>query len=210
MLELSDIPEAARLAGKIHRTPLLSAAALGEAGGVRVFLKCENFQKQGSFKARGALNKILSLTAAEKAQGIVAGVGGESSAGRRVGRAKRRGALRGRDARRRAALEGRSGPRVRGRDHLHPDRQTLFDKLEEVRKARGLTFVHPFDDPVVLAGAGTAGLEIVEDLPDVDCVYVPVGGGGLMGGVATAVKSVRPEARVVAVELAAGPGLARR
>ena len=90
---------------------------------------------------------------------------------------------------------------------FHPDRHTLFDKLAEVRDARGLTFVHPFDDPVVLAGAGTAGLELVEDLPDVDLVYVPVGGGGLMGGVATAVKSVRPEARVVAVELAAGPGL---
>ena len=71
-----------------------------------------------------------------------------------------------------------------------------------------MTFVHPFDDPVVLAGAGTVGLEIVEDLPEVDLVIVPVGGGGLLGGVATAIKSLRPEARVVAVELAAGPGLA--
>src|SRR5206468_6959852 len=91
---------------------------------------------------------------------------------------------------------------------LHSDRATLFDKLEEVRQARGLTFVHPFDDAVVLAGAGTAGLEIVEDLPEVDVVVVPVGGGGLLSGVASAVKQLRPAARIVAVELAEGPGLA--
>jgi threonine dehydratase len=91
---------------------------------------------------------------------------------------------------------------------FHDDRSTVFDKLEEVRVARGLTFVHPFDDPVVLAGAGTTGLEIVSDLPDVDVVIVPVGGGGLLGGVATAVSALRPAARIVAVELGAGPGLA--
>jgi threonine dehydratase len=89
----------------------------------------------------------------------------------------------------------------------HADRATLFDKLNEVREARGLTFVHPFDDPVVLAGAGTAGLEIVEDFPGADVVVVPVGGGGLLGGIASAVKQLRPTARVVAVELAEGPGL---
>jgi threonine dehydratase len=76
-----------------------------------------------------------------------------------------------------------------------------------VREARGLTFVHPFDDPVVLAGAGTAGLEIVEDLPDVEAVIVPVGGGGLLGGVTSAIKQARTRAKVIAVELAAGPGL---
>jgi len=91
---------------------------------------------------------------------------------------------------------------------LHGDRATLFDKLNEVREARGLTFVHPFDDAVVLAGAGTTGLEILEDLPDVDVVVVPVGGGGLLGGVASAVKQLRPSVKVVAVELAEGPGLA--
>jgi threonine dehydratase len=91
---------------------------------------------------------------------------------------------------------------------LHDDRPTLFDKLNEVRAARGLTFVHPFDDPVVLAGAGTAGLEIAEDVPDVELVIVPVGGGGLISGVASAIKQARPRARVAAVELADGPGLA--
>src|SRR5262249_31675588 len=86
-------------------------------------------------------------------------------------------------------------------------RATLFDRLEEVRSARGLTFIHPFDDEIVLAGAGTAGLEIMEDVPDAEAVLVPVGGGGLLGGVASAVKQMRPRARIVAVELAAGPGL---
>jgi hypothetical protein len=90
---------------------------------------------------------------------------------------------------------------------LHGDRATLFDKLHEVREARGATFVHPFDDPTVLAGAGTTGLEILEDLPEADIVVVPVGGGGLMGGVASAVKAVRPSCRVIAVELEEGPGL---
>jgi threonine dehydratase len=90
---------------------------------------------------------------------------------------------------------------------LHEDRATLFDKLNEVREARGLTFIHPFDDPVVLAGAGTAGLEILEACPETDVVLVPVGGGGLLGGVASAIKQLRPMTRIVAVELAEGPGL---
>ena len=90
---------------------------------------------------------------------------------------------------------------------LHDDRATLFDRLNAVREERGLIFVHPFDDPMVLAGAGTTGLEILEDLPDADVVVVPVGGGGLLGGIASAVKQIRPETRIVAVELEAGPGL---
>jgi threonine dehydratase len=208
MLELSHIREAqGRIAGKVHRTPLLSATALGEAAGVRVFLKCESFQKTGSFKARGALNKILSLTAAERAKGIVTVSAGNHAqavawAARSVGAPA---VVVMPDDAPRSKIEAVRG--YAAEIVFHHDRHTLFDKLAEVKDARGLTFVHPFDDPVVLAGAGTAGLELVEDLPDVDLVYVPVGGGGLMGGVATAVKSVRPETRVVAVELAAGPGL---
>jgi threonine dehydratase len=84
----------------------------------------------------------------------------------------------------------------------------LFDKLNEVRVQRDATFIHPFDDPMVLAGAGTTGLEILEELPEADVVIVPVGGGGLMGGVATAAKALRPSIRVVAVELEEGPGMA--
>jgi threonine dehydratase len=91
---------------------------------------------------------------------------------------------------------------------LHADLATLFDRLAEVRAATGAAFVHPFDDPIGLAGAGTIGLEILEQVPDVDVVVVTVGGGGLMAGVTCAVKALRPQCRIVAVELGDGPGLA--
>jgi threonine dehydratase len=208
MFELSDVRAAQeRIAGKVHRTPLLSATTLGRRVDVRLFLKCECFQKTGSFKARGALNKLLSLPEPERARGIVTVSAGNHAqavafAAREVG-APCVVVMPGDAPRSKVdAVRGYGAEIV-----FHDDRATLFVKLEDVRTARGLTFVHPFDDPVVLAGAGTAGLEIVEDLPGVDVVVVPVGGGGLLGGVATAVKSMRPETRVVAVELAAGPGL---
>jgi len=209
MLDLADVrAAAARVAGTIHRTPLLSSASFGRRVGARVFLKCESLQKTGSFKARGAANKILSLSPKERAQGIVTVSAGNHA--QAVAWAARIVAapcvvVMPSDAPRAKidAVRGYGAEIV-----FHDDRGTLFVKLAEVQEARGLTFVHPFDDPVVLAGAGTAGLEIVEDLQDVALVVVPVGGGGLLGGVATAVKSLRPEARVVAVELAAGPGMA--
>jgi threonine dehydratase len=197
-----------RIAGKVHRTPLLSADSLGRRVGVRLFLKCENLQKTGSFKPRGALNKVLSLSSAERSKGIVT-----VSAGNHAQAVAWAARLVGAPC---AVVMPSDAPRskidaVRGYGAeivFHDDRGTLFVKLAEVRDARGMTFVHPFDDPVVLAGAGTVGLEIVEDLPEVDLVIVPVGGGGLLGGVATAIKFLRPETRVIAVELAAGPGLA--
>src|SRR5258706_3721347 len=193
MIPIDDIRAAAlRVGGKVHRTPLLSAATLGERAGVRLFLKCESFQKTGSFKARGALNKVLSLSLAERAKGIVTVSAGNHA--QAVALAARQVdapcvVVMPSDAPRSKieAVRGYAAEIV-----FHDDRSTLFVKLDEVRDARGLTFVHPFDDPVVLAGAGTAGLEIVEDLPDVDVVIVPVGGGGLLGGVAVAVKSLRP------------------
>ena len=175
---------------------------------MRLYLKCESFQKTGSFKPRGALNKVLSLSEEEKARGLVT-----VSAGNHAQAVAWAARMAGASC---VVVMPSSAPRskmdaVRGYGAEvieHGDRATLFDKLNEVREARGLTFVHPFDDPVVLAGAGTAGLEILEDLPEADVVVVPVGGGGLLGGVASAVKQVRPSARVVAVELAEGPGLA--
>jgi threonine dehydratase len=209
MFDLNDVRAAAeRIRGAIHRTPLLSSATLGGRVGVHAFLKCECFQKTGSFKARGALNKVLSLSASERARGIVTVSAGNHAqavawAARIVGAPCV--VVMPADAPRAKvdAVRGYAAEIV-----FHDNRDTIFVKLAEVRDARGLTFVHPFDDPVVLAGAGTAGLEIVEQLEDVDVVLVPVGGGGLMGGVTVAVKALRPAARVVAVELAAGPGLA--
>jgi len=208
MIALSEIRAAAeRIAGRVHRTPLLSSEQLGERAGVRLFLKCESFQKTGSFKARGALNKVLSLAPAERARGLVTVSAGNHAAA--VAWAAR---VAGCSA---VVVMPTDAPRskidaVRGYGAeivLHADRPTLFDKLNEVREARGLTFVHPFDDAVVLAGAGTVGLEIAEEMNDADLVVVPVGGGGLLGGVASALKGAQPRIRVVAVELEAGPGL---
>jgi len=209
MIPIEDIrAAAARIAGKVHRTPLLSAAQLGERAGIRLYLKCESFQKTGSFKPRGGLNKVLSLSDEEKARGLVT-----VSAGNHAQAVAWAARMAGASC---AVVMPSDAPRSKieavkgyGAEVIsHGDRATLFDKLNEVKDARGLTFVHPFDDRVVLAGAGTAGLEILEDLPEADIVVVPVGGGGLLGGVTSAVKQVRPAARVVAVELAEGPGLA--
>ena len=208
MIEISDIQNAAnRIAGKVLRTPLLSSKTLGERAGVDLFLKCESFQKTGSFKPRGALNKVLSLAAAERANGLITVSAGNHAqavawAAREVEAACT--VVMPADAPRSKvdAVHGYGADIV-----FHDDRATLFDRLNEEQKKRGSVFVHPFDDPVVLAGAGTVGLEIVEDLPDVDVVIVPVGGGGLLAGVTSAVKGVAPGTRVIAVELAAGPGL---
>jgi threonine dehydratase len=207
-IELSDIRSAAeRIRGRVHRTPILSAASLGDRAGVRLFLKCESFQKTGSFKTRGALNKVLSLSPAERSKGLITvSAGNHAQAVAWAAREVQAPC---------AVVMPRDAPRskldaVRGygaETILHDDRATLFDRLHEEQAKRGSTFVHPFDDPVVLAGAGTTGLEIAEDLPDVEAVIVPVGGGGLMCGVTSAVKAMLPKVRVVAVELRAGPGL---
>jgi threonine dehydratase len=208
VIPLSDIRAAAgRIGGRVHRTPVLSSERIGEMAGVRLFLKCESFQKTGSFKPRGALNKVLSLSPEERARGLVTvSAGNHAAAVAWAARVAGASAVvvmpSDAPASKIAAVRGYGAEIV-----FHTDRPTLFDKLNEVREKRGLTFVHPFDDPVVLAGAGTAGLEIAEDVPEVDAVVVAVGGGGLLGGVASAVKQLRPAARVVAVELAAGPGL---
>ena len=209
MIPLEEIRAAAgRIAGKVHRTPVFSSRQIGEKAGIPLYLKCECFQKTGSFKPRGALNKILSLSEAEKARGLVT-----VSAGNHAQAVAWAARISGASA---VVVMPADAPRSKmdavkgyGAEVVeHADRTTLFDKLNEVREARGLTFIHPFDDPVVLAGAGTTGLEILEDVPDAGTVVVPVGGGGLMGGVASAIKQLRPQARVVAVELAEGPGLA--
>ncbi|HTO88414.1 MAG TPA: threonine/serine dehydratase [Thermoanaerobaculia bacterium] len=209
MIPLEEIRAAAdRIGGKVHRTPVMSASLIGQrCGGIRLLLKCESFQKTGSFKPRGALNKILSLAPAERERGLVTVSAGNHAqavawAARAAGAAAT--VVMPTDAPRSKidAVRGYGGEIV-----FHDDRPTLFDKLEQVRDARGLTFIHPFDDPIGLAGAGTMGLEIVEDVPAAAMVLVPVGGGGLLAGVASAVKQIRPGTRVVAVELEAGPGL---
>lgn len=207
-IPLESIRAAAdRTAPYLLRTPVLSSRSLGDRAGVRLELKCELFQKTGSFKPRGALNIVLALPADERARGLVTVSAGNHA--QAVAWAARVvdvpcTVVMPTDAPRAKmdAVRGYGATIV-----THADRATLFDRLHEEQARTGATFVHPFDDPIGLAGAGTVGLEIVEQAPDVDCVVVPIGGGGLMAGVACAVKALRPRCRVVGVELAAGPGM---
>ena len=207
----SAIEDAAgRLDGYVHRTPALSsmtaAAWLHHATGVRIadgllYLKAEHLQKTGSFKARGMTNRIATLPEDARARGAIIAVGRQRRAGVRVGGRGGSGAGDRRDAGGSRPLQGRGVPRVRARVVLHGTHVgDTFAEMERIRDAEGLMFVHPFDDPMVIAGNGTVGLELVDDVPDVDVVVVGIGGGGLISGVATAVKARRPSARIVGVE----------
>ncbi|MGH7680438.1 MAG: threonine/serine dehydratase [Candidatus Eiseniibacteriota bacterium] len=208
MIPLAEIRAAAdRIRGRIHRTPILSATSIGERMGVSLRLKCESFQKTGSFKSRGALNKILTLSVAERAKGLITVSAGNHAqavawAAREVGVPATVVMPSWAPKAKLDAVRGYGAEVI-----LHNDNATLFDRMREVERERGAVFIHPFDDPVVVAGAGTVGLEIMEDAPDAAAVVVPVGGGGLMSGVACAVVALNPKAKIYAVELEAGPGL---
>ncbi|HET9250564.1 MAG TPA: threonine/serine dehydratase [Candidatus Eisenbacteria bacterium] len=198
---------AARIGGRLHRTPVFSSANLGERVRARMLLKCESFQKTGSFKPRGALHVVLSMDPARRARGLITVSAGNHAAA--VAWAAHAldvpcTVVMPADAptSKTAAVRGYGGTIV-----SHEDRATLFDRLREEEARTGAAFVHPFDDPIGVAGAGTLGLEIVEQAPDVTLVVVPIGGGGLMAGVASAVKAMKPACRVVGVELEAGPGM---
>ena len=208
LISLEDIRDAAeRVTPHLHRTPVLTSRSLGERAGVRLLLKCESFQKTGSFKPRGALNIVLSMPEARRRRGLVTVSAGNHAqavawAARVAGIACTVVMPADAPHSKMDATRGYGATIV-----THDDRATLFDRLREEEARTGASFVHPFDDPVGLAGAGTAGLEIVEQVPDVECVVVPIGGGGLMAGVASAVKGLKPGCRVVGVELLAGPGM---
>jgi threonine dehydratase len=202
LLSLDDVRRACdTIAGRLHRTPLLSSATLSRRSGGNVFLKAELFQRTGSFKPRGVLTRLASLSEDEKRRGVIS-----ISAGNHAQALAYASALEGIDALvvmwqsasplKIAAARG-YGATI---DTEAPDIPSAFERLDLLIEETGRTLVHPYDDPIVMAGQGTVGLEIVEDLPDVDVVLVQVGGGGLVSGIATAVKGLRPEARVVAIE----------
>ena len=208
LIALDAIREAAaRTSAHLHVTPVLTSRSLGKHAGVRLLLKCESFQKTGSFKPRGALNLVLSLAPERRARGLVT-----VSAGNHAQAVAWVASVVGVPC---TVVMPADAPRskleaVRGYGATvieHQDRTTLFDRLREEEARTGAAFVHPFDDPNGLAGAGTLGLEIAQQVPEVECVVVPIGGGGLMAGVASAIKGLKPKCRVVGVELAAGPGM---
>jgi threonine dehydratase len=194
MLPTRDDVERARatIGTRLPRTPLLPSRTLGAR------LKCELFQRTGSFKARGALNKISSLSADEKRSGVIAiSAGNHAQAVAYAAAAEDIDALvvmwQGASAQKIEATRG-YGATV-DLEAIGP--AAAFERLAELQAETGRTLVHPFEDPLVLAGAGTVGLEIEEDAPDADVVIVPVGGGGLIGGIQTAIGS---HTRVIAVE----------
>jgi threonine dehydratase len=197
---------AARMAGVAHRTPLLRSRTLDARVGAPMALKAENLQRAGAFKFRGAYNAVAAL----RPDGVCSVSSGNHAQALALA-AREHGAratiLMPRDApaSKRAATEG-YGAEVVEFDRYTDDRDALAVALAA---DRGLTLVHPYDDPLVMAGQGTVGLELAGDLDDLDAVIVPVGGGGLIAGVATAVKALAPGARVVGVEPEAGDDVAR-
>lgn len=199
MIELSDVLTAReRIAGRVHRTPTLSARSLGDMAGVRLHLKAELLQKTGSFKVRGVLNKLLAMDPAERSRGLVSLSAGNHAAALAWGA----GAVGTRAAIVMPATAVQSkidATRAYGGEVVLTD-GNLLDTCLALQKERGLTLVHPFDDPLVIAGQGTIGMEILEDVPDVELVLVPVGGGGLLSGIAAALKGRRPDTWVVGVE----------
>lgn len=199
-LALGDVQAAApRLAPYLHRTPLVSSRTLSERLGTRVSLKLEVFQKTGSFKPRGAFHQLLDLSPQQRERGVVGVSGGNYAqglayAGRALGVPVRILVPEGTPPHYLAATRG-YGAEV----EVLPSIAAAFARAEEYAAA-GRPALHPFDDPRMMAGNGTLGLEVAEDCPDLTDLFVSIGGGGLMAGVATAVKGLVPTARVWGVE----------
>ncbi len=202
MIGLADVRAAAgRLAGVANRTPVITSRTLDERTGATVHLKAESLQRAGAFKFRGAYNMVSSLPAEERAGGVVAySSGNHAQAVALAARLLATSATIVMPADTPAAkLEATRGygAEVMTYDRYTEDREALGAALAD---ERGLVLVPPYEHPLVMAGQGTAALELMEDVPDLDLLLVPVGGGGLIAGCATAAKSLRPEIRVFGVE----------
>ncbi len=211
MIDLDDVRRAAaRLDGIAHRTPVVTSRQLDERTGAQVRLKPENLQRIGAFKFRGAYNTVASLDPAERAPGVVTG-----SSGNHAQAVALSAALHGvaatilmpedAPASKAAATEG-YGARIVRFDRYADDREALMAELAE---REGLALVHPYDDERIMAGQGTAALELIEDGGALDLLLVPVGGGGLIAGAATAATALCPDCRVVGVEPEVGDDTAR-
>jgi threo-3-hydroxy-L-aspartate ammonia-lyase len=206
ILSLDDVRAAAeRLSGIAHRTPVLTSRTLDERTGATVFLKAENLQRGGAFKFRGAYTMISSLSPEQREAGVVAYSSGNhaqavSLAARIVGTSATILMPADTPVAKLDATRGYGAEVVRY-DRYTEDREALGAALAE---ERGLVFVPPYEHPLIMAGQGTSALELLEDEPDLDVLLVPVGGGGLIAGCATAAKAIRPGIRVIGVEPEAG------
>ena len=198
------------VAPHVYRTPVLTSRSLSEVCGLDVRLKAELFQRGGSYKVRGPLNKIARLTEEERARGVICSSAGNHSQG--VAIAARQYGVRAvvvmAENATPAKVAATKGYGARVLQH-----GTIWDeaneKALELVRSEGLTYIHPFDDPDLIAGQGTVGLEIMEEYPDAELLIVPIGGGGLISGVSMAVKAVKPGIRVIGVESSGAPAMKR-
>jgi threonine dehydratase len=208
---LDDVKAARRrIDGRVHRTPVMTSRRLDARAGCHLFFKCETFQRVGAFKARGAFSRLTLLTPEERKRGVVAFSSGNHA--QAVALAAQELGLSAvivmpHDA---PALK-LAATRDYGADvHLYDRAKESREKIaREIVERDGRVLVPPFDDVFVIAGQGTAGLELLEDVPDLDAVFTPLGGGGLLSGVAVVVAALRPKARVFGVEPEAGDDFVR-
>ena len=190
------------------RTPVFDAERLGKAIGRRVVLKAENLQETGSFKIRGAANKILGLKETERKRGVLAVSTGNH--GRAVAYVAQRVGVPAVVCVSAAVPENKlAAIRALGAELVIAGKtyDEAAEQAEQLKEARGLTMVHPFDDPVIIAGQGTIGVEVLEDFPEVDTAVVPLSGGGLIGGIGLALKSASEDIRVIGVSMTRGPAM---
>jgi threonine dehydratase len=202
MLNLEKIREAAvRINGRIHQTPVVTSRLFNERAGCEVFFKCENLQRAGAFKIRGATNKILSITEAEKHRGVAAFSSGNHA--QAVALASREAgvsaviAMPADAPKAKVAATREYGAEIIFYDRQNQDREAV---AIEISQRDGRVMVPPYDDYFILAGQGTCGLEFLEEVPDLDCLLTPCSGGGLFAGVSTAAKALNPRIRCFAVE----------
>jgi threonine dehydratase len=190
-----------RIAGKVNVTPVLTSSTLDEQSGARLHFKCENFQKGGAFKARGATNAVFALPESQARRGVAT-----HSSGNHGAALARAAALRGirayvvmpdNTAQTKRAAVARYGAEV---TCCAPNQAARESTVRQVLAATGATLVHPYDDLLVMAGQGTAAVELLSVYPDLEVLLCPVGGGGLISGSAVAAKSLKPEIRVIGVE----------
>ena len=201
-LDLEAIREAhRRIASRIHRTPVITSASLDELAGARLFFKCENLQKTGSFKIRGATNAVFSLTEEEAKCGVIAPSSGNHAAALSL-------AARWRGVSAYVVMPANSSPAKKRAVEAYGGKITECEPNIASREAMaaavmqqtGAHLVHPYNDPRVIAGQGTAVVELLEEVPGLDAVLAPVSGGGLLSGTAIAAKALRPEIRVIGAE----------
>jgi threonine dehydratase len=210
-IALADVEAARRrIDGRVRRTPVLTSERLDEATGASLFFKCENLQHVGAFKARGAANAVFALSETEATRGVAT-----HSSGNHGAALARAAGLRGVPAYI-VMPEGAARPKVEQVERLGgmitfcaPTQAAREECAARIVAETGAVFVHPYDNPLVMAGQGTAALELLEDAADLDLVLAPIGGGGLISGVSTAVKALRPKTRVIGCEPAGADDAAR-